>query len=96
MLVQILESLQDDVRDDVGATGDRLLAAVAVPDSDDCPLDAVLAAEGACVAGVLGDFDLLCALTERGTVTSTVFTGDADLLTAVSVCSRRDSRRTHS
>ena len=45
-------------------------------------LDGVLAAEGAGVAGVLRDFDLLHLLTERGTVTGTVLSGDADLLSA--------------
>lgn len=38
-----------------------------------------LAARGAGVAGVLGDFHLLDGLTERGTVTGTVLSGDANL-----------------
>lgn len=46
-------------------------------------LDSVLAAEGADVAGVLGDFHLLDLLTERGTITGSVLAGDADLLGAL-------------
>ena len=58
-----------DVRENVGATGDSLLARLAVPDTGGVTLDGVLAAEGAEVAGVLRDFDLLHLLTERGTIT---------------------------
>ena len=58
-----------DVRENVGATGDSLLARLAVPDTGGVTLDGVLAAEGAGVAGVLRDFDLLHLLTERGTIT---------------------------
>ena len=42
-----------DVRENVGATGDSLLARLAVPDTGGVTLDGVLAAEGAEVAGVL-------------------------------------------
>jgi hypothetical protein len=58
-----------DVREGVGATGDSLLARLAVPDTGGVTLDGVLAAEGAEVAGVLRDFNLLHLLTERGTIT---------------------------
>jgi len=58
-----------DVRENVGATGDSLLARLAVPDTGGVTLDGVLAAEGAEVAGVLRDFNLLHLLTERGTIT---------------------------
>jgi len=58
-----------DIRENVGATGDSLLARLAVPDTGGVTLDGVLAAEGAEVAGVLRDFDLLHLLTERGTIT---------------------------
>jgi hypothetical protein len=58
-----------DVREGVGATGDSLLARLAVPDPGGVTLDGVLAAEGAEVAGVLRDFNLLHLLTERGTIT---------------------------
>ena len=44
------------------------MAALALPDSNSLALDGVLAAEGADVAGVLGDFHLLHLLTQRGTV----------------------------
>ena len=57
-----------DVRENVGATGDSLLARLAVPDTGGVTLDGVLAAEGAEVAGVLRDFDLLHLLTEGGTI----------------------------
>lgn len=58
-----------DVREGVGATGDSLVARLAVPDTGGVTLDRVLAAEGAGVAGVLRDFNLLHLLTERGTIT---------------------------
>ena len=57
-----------DVREDVGTAGDSLLARLAVPDTGGVTLDGVLAAEGAGVAGVLRDFDLLHLLTEGGTI----------------------------
>ena len=58
----------DDSRDGVGTTGDSLVAALALPDTDGLALDGVLSAEGADVAGVLGDFHLLHLLTQGGTV----------------------------
>jgi hypothetical protein len=58
----------ENVRDSPGTTGNGLLAGLALPDSDSSALDGVLSAEGAGVAGVLGDFHLLDLLTERGTV----------------------------
>lgn len=58
-----------DVREGVGATGDSLLARLAVPDTGGVTLDGVLAAEGAGVTGVLRDFDLLHLLTEGGAIT---------------------------
>lgn len=42
-----------------------------------------LSTEGAGVLGVLGDFDLLHHLTQRGSVTGTIFTDDSDLLRAL-------------
>lgn len=57
-----------DVRENVGTTSDSLLARLAVPDTGGVTLDGVLAAEGAEVAGVLRDFDLLHLLTEGGTI----------------------------
>lgn len=57
-----------DLRDGVGATGNNLVAALALPDTNGLALDGVLAAEGADVAGVLGDFHLLHLLTQGGTV----------------------------
>lgn len=58
----------DDLRDGVGTTGDGLVAALALPDTNSLALDGVLSAEGADVAGVLGDFHLLHLLTQGGTV----------------------------
>lgn len=57
-----------DLRNGVGATGNGLVAALAVPDANSLALDGVLTAEGADVAGVLGDFHLLHLLTQGGTV----------------------------
>jgi hypothetical protein len=57
-----------DLRDGVGTTGNSLLAALALPDTNSLALDGVLSAEGADVAGVLGDFHLLHLLTQGGTV----------------------------
>lgn len=57
-----------DLRNGVGATGNGLVAALALPDTNSLALDGVLAAEGADVTGVLGDFHLLHLLTQGGTV----------------------------
>lgn len=56
------------VRHDVCSSSDSLLACLAVPDADRVALDGDLAAEGTCVAGVLGDFHLLHLLSQGGTV----------------------------
>src|ERR1700742_4121504 len=56
------------LRDGPGTTGDGLLARLAVPDANSCALYGVLSAEGADVAGVLGDFHLLHLLTQGGTI----------------------------
>ncbi len=70
----VLASVEDgadrgeNVRDDVGSSGNSLLAGLAVPDTNGVATDGGLSAEGADVAGVLGDFHLLHLLTERGTV----------------------------
>jgi hypothetical protein len=57
------------VRNGVGAASDGALAGLAGPDTGGVSLDSGLAAEGADVLGVLGDFHLLDLLTQRGTVT---------------------------
>lgn len=64
-----------DVREGVGATGDSLVARLAVPDTGGVTLDGVLAAEGAGVTGVLRDFDLLHLLTEGGAITEVLVSG---------------------
>lgn len=67
-LGRLVKEGEFDVREGVGTTGDGLLARLAVPDTGRVTLDGVLAAEGAGVAGVLRDFDLLHLLTEGGTI----------------------------
>lgn len=57
-----------------------LPAALAVPNAGRVTLDGRLAAEGASVGGVLGDFHLLDLLTQGSTVPGTVLAGNADLL----------------
>lgn len=56
------------LRDSIGAAGNGLVAAAALPDTNSLALDGVLAAEGADVTGVLGDFHLLHLLTQRSTI----------------------------
>lgn len=60
------------VRHGICASCNALAARFAVPDSNGVTLDRNLSAECACVAGVLGHFDLLDLLTERGTVAATI------------------------
>ena len=57
-----------DLRDGVGTTGDGLVAALALPDTNSLALHGVLSAEGADVTCVLRNFGLLDLLTQRGTV----------------------------
>lgn len=64
----------------VGATGDGLAAATAVPDASSLAGNGVLAAEGAGVGGVLSNLRLLGDLTEGGTITRAVLADDSDLL----------------
>jgi hypothetical protein len=68
---------------EVGTAGNGTLARLAVPDASRVTLDSVLAAEGASITSVLADLHLLHLLSQRGTVTSTIFTGHADLLGAL-------------
>ena len=70
----------------VGATGDGLGAGLATPDADSLTLEGELTAEGAEVAGVLGDFELLGALTGVSSVTGTVTSHDTHLDSALSHC----------
>lgn len=60
------------VRHGVCTSCNALAARFAVPDSNGVTLDRDLSAECACVAGVLGHFDLLDLLTKRGTVAATI------------------------
>ena len=63
-----------------GTSSLSLSTTLAVPDTDSSSLDAILTAEGAGVAGVLGDFHLLDLLTQRGTIAGSVLAGDSNLL----------------
>lgn len=66
--VDIPQNPAFDLRNVVSTTGNRLVASLALPDPNSLALNGVLAAEGADVAGVLGDFHLLHLLTQRSTV----------------------------
>lgn len=57
-----------NVRHSVCPSRNGLVARLAVPDTNRVSLDGGLAAEGADVSGVLGDFHLLHLLSEGGTV----------------------------
>ena len=67
----------------VGTSGNDLAATLAVPDTGTGALDGVLAAEGTAVGGVLADLDLAHELTEGGTISGSVLSGDSDLLGAL-------------
>ena len=69
--------------ENVGATGDGLVAAAAVPDADDRTLHRVLPAEDARVLGVLAHLHLLNLLTQRRSVPHAVLSGDSSLLGAL-------------
>ena len=62
-----------------GTPSNSLATSITVPDANSCPLHGVLSAEGACVGTVLGDFHLLHSFPQRGSISGTVFTGDANL-----------------
>jgi hypothetical protein len=57
-----------DLRYSPSTTGNRLLARFAFPDTHGLTLNSILAAEGADVAGVLGDLHLLHLLSEGGAI----------------------------
>jgi hypothetical protein len=67
-VLHIKHSLALDLRYGPSTTSNRLLARFAVPDSDGVTLDSILAAEGADVAGVLGDLHLLHLFSEGGAI----------------------------
>lgn len=68
MCVPIRCQVQLNVRHCVCSSSDGLVAGPAVPNANGVSLDGGLAAEGADVSGVLGDFHLLDLLSEGGTV----------------------------
>ena len=67
----------------VSTSGDGLPTRLAFPDSDNSSLDGVLSTEGTTVSAVLGDFDLTEKLTEGGTVSGSVLSGDSNLFGAM-------------
>ena len=76
-------SYEGHIRNDISASGNGLLARLAVPDSDRVASNSGLSAERADVSCVLCDFHLLDLLTERGTITDTVFTNNSDFLSTL-------------
>lgn len=90
LLLSVLQLLQtgDGRADSRGSRGaelpaassDLLLASTARPDSSGLSSDGVLSAERASVGGMGRDLESLGDLSERGTITGTVLTGDTDLL----------------
>lgn len=63
-----------------GTSSHRLPAGPTVPDTNSPPLHLGLATERAGVFSVLGDFNFLHHLPQRGTVTCAIFTNDPHLL----------------
>jgi hypothetical protein len=68
----------------VSSPSDSLFAGTAVPDSSASSLNRVLSAENTTVGGVLRDFHLSDNLTESGTISGSVLSGDSYLLGALS------------
>jgi len=64
------------------SSGDNFSARTTFPDANSRPLHGVLAAESASVPCVLSDLHLLHLLTEGGTITSSVLSGNANLFRA--------------
>lgn len=60
-----------------------LIAALALPDANNCAFHGELAAEAAEVLRVLANFDLLDLLTQAGAVARAVLADDSDLLRAL-------------
>lgn len=68
----------------ISTTSDLLTGLLALPDADSGSLHGVFTAEGRHVGGVLTDLELLHNLSERSTISSTVLSADADLLSSLS------------
>merc|ERR1719317_1181992 len=62
------------------STSNGLSACFAFPDADSRSLHRILATEFACVLSMLADFDFLGHLSERSTITGSVFTNNSYLL----------------
>ena len=68
----------------VSTTGLGLVATTTAPDADGTTAEAELTAEGAEVAGLSGDLELLSALTGVGTIAGTVAAHNTHLLSTLS------------
>jgi hypothetical protein len=66
-----------------------------LPDTNGLTLDGVFTAESTGVTSVLRDFHLLNLLTQRRTVTGTVFTGDSDLTSAFGLQQQQQQQQQH-
>ena len=75
---------------DPSTTSHNLSASTALPDANSRALHGVLAAEGASVLGVLGDFNLLDLFAGSATVAGAVLADDSDLLGALGLHKGRD------
>ena len=71
-------------RKSVGATGNCLTAGSACPDSSTLSLYRVLSTKDATISRMLRNLNLSNEFTESGTITSSVFSGDSDLLGTLS------------
>lgn len=83
--------IASNLRDGVSTTGDGLVAALALPDTNSLALHGVLSAEGTDVTGVLGDFHLLHLLTQGGTVS----VGNESIFGCFCVAGRGSQARNH-
>jgi hypothetical protein len=70
-------------RESVSTTSLSLVATTTTPDTDSTTTEAELTAEGAEVASLCGDFELLGTLAGVGTITGTITSHDAHLLSAL-------------
>ena len=79
----------DNLRDGVSTTSQGLFTALTLPDANSCTLNGVFTTKSTGVGGMLSDFHLFDSLSERGTVTGTIFTGDSDFLCTLSLYTHR-------
>ena len=67
----------------VGTSGHNLFAGLAVPNARAGSLDSGLSTKGAAIGGMLGDLNLTHELSERGTVTGSILSRNANLFRAL-------------